>query len=120
MDHDADRRPDQRRRLYGNPITSPRPSSRKPMGVVASHCGATGPSVGEPMRRREHHHGASHAGYSHAGPRPRLLRSVDRLRLRLRTALKEAIMIFDYSLAGLVSAGLLFYLTYALLRPERF
>jgi len=29
-------------------------------------------------------------------------------------------MIFDYSLAGLVSAGLLFYLTYALLLPERF
>ena len=29
-------------------------------------------------------------------------------------------MIFDYSLAGLVSAGLLFYLTYGLLRPERF
>ena len=29
-------------------------------------------------------------------------------------------MIFDYSLAGLVSLGLLFYLTYALLRPERF
>jgi len=29
-------------------------------------------------------------------------------------------MIFDYSLAGLVSAVLLFYLTYALLRPERF
>jgi len=29
-------------------------------------------------------------------------------------------MIFDYSLAGLVSIGLLFYLTYALLRPERF
>jgi len=27
-------------------------------------------------------------------------------------------MIFDYSLAGLVSAGLLFYLTYALLRPS--
>jgi K+-transporting ATPase KdpF subunit len=30
------------------------------------------------------------------------------------------IMIFDYTLAGIVSAGLLFYLTYALLRPERF
>ena len=30
------------------------------------------------------------------------------------------VMIFDYSLAGIVSAGLLFYLTYALLRPERF
>jgi K+-transporting ATPase KdpF subunit len=29
-------------------------------------------------------------------------------------------MIFDYSLAGLVSAALLIYLTYALLRPERF
>jgi K+-transporting ATPase KdpF subunit len=29
-------------------------------------------------------------------------------------------MIFDYTLAGLVSAGLLFYLTYALLRPEQF
>jgi K+-transporting ATPase KdpF subunit len=29
-------------------------------------------------------------------------------------------MIFDYTLAGLVAAGLLFYLTYALLRPERF
>jgi K+-transporting ATPase KdpF subunit len=29
-------------------------------------------------------------------------------------------MIFDYALAGFVSAGLLVYLTYALLRPERF
>ena len=29
-------------------------------------------------------------------------------------------MTFDYSLAALVSAGLLVYLTYALLRPERF
>jgi K+-transporting ATPase KdpF subunit len=29
-------------------------------------------------------------------------------------------MIFDYSIAGVVSAALLFYLTYALLRPERF
>jgi K+-transporting ATPase KdpF subunit len=29
-------------------------------------------------------------------------------------------MIFDYSLAGLVAAGILVYLTYALLRPERF
>jgi K+-transporting ATPase KdpF subunit len=28
-------------------------------------------------------------------------------------------MIFDYSLAGLVTAAVLFYLTYALLRPER-
>ena len=29
-------------------------------------------------------------------------------------------MIFDYSLASFVSLGLLLYLTYALLRPERF
>lgn len=29
-------------------------------------------------------------------------------------------MIFDYSLAALVTVGLLAYLTYALLRPERF
>ena len=29
-------------------------------------------------------------------------------------------MLFDYTLAGLVTAGLLVYLTYALLRPERF
>jgi K+-transporting ATPase KdpF subunit len=28
-------------------------------------------------------------------------------------------MIFDYSLAGLVTAGLMVYLVYALLRPER-
>ena len=29
-------------------------------------------------------------------------------------------MIFDYSLAALVTFGLLVYLAYALLRPERF
>jgi K+-transporting ATPase KdpF subunit len=29
-------------------------------------------------------------------------------------------MIFDYSLAGLVIAGLMIYLVYALLQPERF
>ncbi len=29
-------------------------------------------------------------------------------------------MMFDYALAGAVSLGLLIYLTYALLRPERF
>jgi len=28
-------------------------------------------------------------------------------------------MIFDYSLAGLVTVGLMFYLVYALLRPEQ-
>lgn len=29
-------------------------------------------------------------------------------------------MTLDYTLAALVTAGLLFYLTYALIRPERF
>jgi K+-transporting ATPase KdpF subunit len=29
-------------------------------------------------------------------------------------------MTFDYTLAALVSAGVLIYLTYALLKPERF
>jgi K+-transporting ATPase KdpF subunit len=29
-------------------------------------------------------------------------------------------MVFDYWLAGIVTAGLLAYLVYALLRPERF
>jgi K+-transporting ATPase KdpF subunit len=29
-------------------------------------------------------------------------------------------MIFEYSLAGLVTAGLLIYLVYALLKPELF
>jgi K+-transporting ATPase KdpF subunit len=29
-------------------------------------------------------------------------------------------MAFDYTLAAVVTAGLLFYLTYALLKPERF
>jgi K+-transporting ATPase KdpF subunit len=29
-------------------------------------------------------------------------------------------MIFDYTLAGIVTLGLLYYLTYALLRPERY
>jgi K+-transporting ATPase KdpF subunit len=28
-------------------------------------------------------------------------------------------MVFDYSLAGLVTAGLMIYLVYALLRPEQ-
>ena len=50
----------------------------------------------------------------------RLLRAVGRLHDRLRPALRRTAMIFDYSLAALVTAGLMFYLTYALLKPERF
>ena len=29
-------------------------------------------------------------------------------------------MIFDYSLAGIITVGILVYLTYALLKPEQF
>ena len=36
------------------------------------------------------------------------------------TGCKGDTMIFDYALAAVVTAGLLFYLTYALLKPERF
>ncbi|MGB9656473.1 MAG: K(+)-transporting ATPase subunit F, partial [Pseudolabrys sp.] len=32
---------------------------------------------------------------------------------------EETSMIFDYSLAALVTAGLMIYLVYALLKPER-
>jgi len=34
--------------------------------------------------------------------------------------LKEATMIFDYALGSLVTALILLYLVYALVRPERF
>jgi len=33
---------------------------------------------------------------------------------------EETSMTFDYSLAAIVTVGLLIYLTYVLLRPERF
>ena len=59
-------------------------------------------------------------GRRHDGDRLRLFRAVDRLLLRLRPALRGTVMIFDYSLAGLVTAGLLVYLIYALLKPELF
>jgi K+-transporting ATPase KdpF subunit len=61
-----------------------------------------------------------HDGCRRIDDRRRLLRGNDRVRLRLRPAVRASVMIFDYSLAGLVTAGLLIYLTYALLKPERF
>ena len=124
--------------LYEIPITLPLRLSRKPMRRVAPQH----PTEARTLflsPRRTLRIGAPHVGHRHAGARPRLLRGGNRLRLRLRTSLSfdafpshEAVsasckmllrnttMIFDYSLAALVSAGLLFYLTYALLRPERF
>jgi K+-transporting ATPase KdpF subunit len=59
-------------------------------------------------------------GRRHDRHRLCLLRAVDWLRLRLRQALRRLAMTFDYSLAALVTVGLLIYLTYALLRPEQF
>src|SRR5262249_6456369 len=63
--------------------------------------------------------GCGHARRDPADPWARLLCAVDRLRLRLRPALREAVMIFDYSLAAVVTVGLMIYLVYALLKPER-
>ena len=62
----------------------------------------------------------SNDGRRHDGDRFRLFRTVDRLRLRLRLVVRRTVMIFDYSLAGLVTAGLLVYLIFALLKPELF
>ena len=36
------------------------------------------------------------------------------------TGSEEGAMTFDYSLAAIVTVGLMVYLTYALLKPERF
>jgi K+-transporting ATPase KdpF subunit len=68
----------------------------------------------------KHNKGARHDGRPDGGPRAIIVRRRDWLHLRLREAVTEVAMLFDYSLAGLVSLGLLIYLTYALLRPERF
>lgn len=38
----------------------------------------------------------------------------------LATVCEGEIMIFDFALGGLVTLGLLAYLVYALIRPERF
>ncbi|RAI34974.1 K(+)-transporting ATPase subunit F [Rhodoplanes serenus] len=60
-----------------------------------------------------------HAGHHDADDRPQLSRPVDRLRHLLRAPLRTP-MIIDYTLGALVAAGLLLYLGYALLKPERF
>ncbi len=50
----------------------------------------------------------------------RIFPSIGWLCNRLRPALRRKIMTLDYVLGALVTAGLLIYLTYALIRPERF
>src|SRR5581483_5024709 len=62
----------------------------------------------------------SHAGRDHARHWPRLLRPHRRLRLRLRPPLRRSPMLVEYVLGGAVTAALLIYLVYALLRPEKF
>lgn len=62
----------------------------------------------------------SHARYSDGGTSDRVFRFVGRLRFCLRANVTETFMLFDYALAGVVTIGLLAYLAYALLRPERF
>jgi K+-transporting ATPase KdpF subunit len=37
----------------------------------------------------------------------------------MRSVVRRLSMIFEYALAGLVTVGLLIYLVYALLKPER-
>ena len=76
--------------------------------------------LGEDCACKYTRQGARHDGRADGGPRVVTVRRRDWLHLRLRAAVAGAAMLFDYSLAGLVSLGLLTYLTYALLRPERF
>ena len=61
-----------------------------------------------------------HAGCCHDSDRLGFFRAVDRLCTGVQSALRRALMFIDYLLGGIVSAGILVYLTYALLRPERF
>ena len=62
----------------------------------------------------------TNVGPDPGGRRARRVRGVDRLRLRLRPTLRRLAMYFDYSLAGVVTVGLMIYLIFALLKPERF
>jgi K+-transporting ATPase KdpF subunit len=72
--------------------------------------------TGLAVNQESHSHDGS---YSRRGG-GRVLRALLCLYPRLRQALKERSMIFDYALAGVVTVGLTVYLIYALVRPERF
>ena len=89
---------------------------REPWRAVRSYQGRT------PPERHTLNCGLEYcnAGPHHARHRCRIFRADDRLRLRMRPLVRRTAMIFDYSLAGLVTAGLLVYLIYALLKPELF
>ena len=59
-------------------------------------------------------------GYNSTRHCSRILRTMLCLYARLRQALKETPMTLDYILSGAVTVFLTVYLTYALIRPERF
>jgi len=63
---------------------------------------------------------SDHAGLHSARLGARLLRPVHRLRFRLRPPLRRKPMLVEYVLGGVVTVVLLVYLTWALLRPEKF
>src|SRR5262249_3812427 len=120
--------------LYGIPRTQPRPPSRIPMrsvtrtsrimraegwGVLDVSQGRASPTAIHctPLNRLSL--GASTCWTSSCSPSRS---SSSRCRSATPSPAigsEEAPMIFDYSLAGLVTVGLMIYLVYALLRPER-
>jgi len=63
---------------------------------------------------------SSDVGHRLADHGDRLLRALDRVCGRVRSALRDIAMTLDYALAIIVTVGLLVYLTYALLKPEKF
>ncbi len=101
--------------LSGNPrLAAAIPSCTKARDSCAARCVEFTPDSAPTacnavmLCRKEHSNCWTSPG---VGPRFGLLRVVSGLRLRLRSPLRRATTIFDYTLAGLVSAGLLFYLT---------
>ena len=94
---------------------------RRAIIFVKMHVNPSRPPVNLLAERELFRKGALHdVGPDPVGHRAHLLRGGDRLHVRLRPTLEEAAMIFDYSLAALVSVGITIYLVYALLKPEQF
>jgi K+-transporting ATPase KdpF subunit len=66
------------------------------------------------------HHRVHHAGFHFRRWDGGGLSAVYRLCRPLRSTVRRGLMIFDYTLASIVTVGLMVYLVYALLKPERF
>lgn len=73
-------------------------------------------SLYAPIHNSAARNGGSHAGCDFPGRRIGVLRH----RYRIRPDLRETLMSGDYILAACVTLGVLGYLVYALIRPERF